>query len=68
MKISLPSSVCYSPSPPVCQKILQCGVAMLLGDEDQYGTVLFHSVIYNSVPQFFLECLPDARKFTTNRV
>ena len=43
------SSVCYSPSPPVCYKILQCGTAMLLWDEDEDGTVLFHSVIYNSV-------------------
>ena len=28
---------------------LQCGAAMLLWDEDELGTVLFHSVIYNSV-------------------
>ena len=43
------SAVCYSPSPPICKKILQSGTAMLLWDEDEYGTVLFHSVIFNSV-------------------
>ena len=43
------SAFYYSSSPPVCKKILHCGAAILLRDEDYKATILFHSVIYNSV-------------------